>query len=99
MIQAIHHLQVTVPKADEARAREFYLHHLGLTEIPKDPKACQGGFWTKIERVELHVSLEEGVDRQKTRSHVCFLVEDLEIVKKGFESLGIQSQAGHRLTG
>lgn len=35
MIQGIHHVQITIPKGEEARARAFYCGVLGLRNIDK----------------------------------------------------------------
>lgn len=78
-IQRIHHVQVTVPSEDEAAARAFYCSLLGLVEFDKaDSLKARGGFWVYIGDQELHVSLEDGVDRSATKAHVAYQVTGLE---------------------
>lgn len=77
-IGRIHHIQITVPADQEAAARDFYLHFLGLTEIEK-PRSLQGrgGFWVLLAGQELHVSLEEGINRTATKAHIAYQVDDV----------------------
>jgi len=78
MIIGIDHVQITVPRGQEPAARDFYCNVLGLTEIEKpDALKPRGGFWLKVGDRELHVGTEEGVNRQGTKAHVAFAVDDL----------------------
>lgn len=93
MISRLHHVQITIPSATEAEARAFYIDLLGLLEIPK-PESLQarGGFWLRLAGQEIHVSLEDGVDRHKTKTHLAYEVTDLEFWRlklngEGFEVL------------
>ena len=93
MISRLHHVQITIPSAAEAEARAFYIDLLGLLEIPK-PESLQarGGFWLRLAGQEIHVSLEDGVDRRKTKAHLAYEVTDLEFWRlklngEGFEVL------------
>lgn len=88
-ILRLHHVQVTVPAAEEAAAREFYCGVLGLPECPK-PESLRGrgGFWVWLGDQELHVSLEEGVDRRATKAHVAYQVDDLAAWRQRLEEAG-----------
>ena len=78
MISNIHHVQITVAAADEAAARNFYCGVLGLRETAKpDSLQGRGGFWVEVEEQQLHVGIEEGVERVRTKAHVAYQVEDL----------------------
>jgi catechol 2,3-dioxygenase-like lactoylglutathione lyase family enzyme len=78
MITGIDHVQITVPRGQEPAAREFYCGLLGLTEIEKpDALKPRGGFWLKVGDRELHVGVEDGVNRQATKAHVAFAVHQL----------------------
>ena len=45
-ILSIHHVQLAMPANQEDSARAFYVHILGLTEIPKPAElAKRGGAW------------------------------------------------------
>lgn len=77
-LRAIHHVQVSIPIGAEAAAREFYCGVLGLNEIPK-PEALEGrgGFWLELGDMQIHFGAEDGVDRNKTKGHVAYEVDDL----------------------
>ncbi|MGF7086602.1 hypothetical protein JOD24_000431 [Kroppenstedtia sanguinis] len=50
-----------------------------LTEIPKpDSLNGRGGFWLRLGDVEIHVGTEDGMDRNRTKAHLAYQVEDLE---------------------
>ena len=77
-IVRLNHLMVTIPKGAEVQAREFYCGLLGLKEIPKpDSLAGRGGFWLEIGDQQIHIGVEDGVDRMATRAHVAYQVSDL----------------------
>lgn len=90
-IGRIHHIQITVPASEEAAARDFYLGFLGLTEIEK-PRSLQGrgGFWVLLAGQELHVSLEEGVNRHATKAHVAYEVDDLAAWREKLTAAGLK---------
>ena len=79
MIVKVHHAQITIPKDAEDKAREFYCDFLGLKEIAK-PKALQirGGFWLELNGFQIHVGVEDGIEREKSKAHLAYLVQDLE---------------------
>jgi catechol 2,3-dioxygenase-like lactoylglutathione lyase family enzyme len=88
-IQRLHHVQVTVPSEAEDEARAFYCGVLGLTEFPKpDSLKARGGFWVRLGDQELHVSLEDGVDRPRTKAHVAYQVDDLAQWRINLEAAG-----------
>lgn len=74
-----HHVNVTVPRALEQAAKDFYGSRLGLEEVPK-PEASRGrgGAWYQLGSVQLHLSLEDGPDQGSSTRHMCFVVEDVE---------------------
>lgn len=78
MILGLHHAQITVPATAVAEARAFYCGLLGLPEIPK-PEALQanGGFWLQVGAHEVHVGIEDGVARSRTKAHLAYEVDDL----------------------
>ncbi len=93
MISRLHHVQITIPSDGEAIARAFYLDLLGLIEIPKpDSLKARGGFWLLLAWQEIHVSLEDGVNRLDTKAHLAYEVTDLgfwrsRLLLAGFELL------------
>ena len=94
-IEGVHHAQVTVPSGRERDAREFYCGILGLTEIEK-PEALKprGGFWLQVEGFQVHIGIEDGIDRSSSRSHLAYLVVDLESWRTKLQNLHIPIQDG-----
>lgn len=78
MITRLHHAQITIPKGAEADARRFYCDVMGLTEIEKpDSLKANGGFWLQVGSQEVHVGVESGVDRNATKAHLAYEVDDV----------------------
>jgi catechol 2,3-dioxygenase-like lactoylglutathione lyase family enzyme len=89
VIERLHHVQITVPPNLESEARAFYCGVLGLREIPKpDALKSRGGFWLELAGQEIHVSLEDGVDRSATKAHLAYQVSDLEAWRTRLERAG-----------
>jgi len=100
MILGIHHVQLTVPKGAEAEARRFYGGVLGLREIEK-PESLQGrgGIWLQVGDRQVHIGVEDNVDRRATKAHVAYEVRDLNGWKAKFASAGIQTIEGVPIPG
>ncbi|HTI13818.1 MAG TPA: VOC family protein [Dictyobacter sp.] len=78
-IVKLHHVQITIPQGAEEQGRYFYCHVLGLQEIEKpDSLKARGGFWLQIGDRQIHIGTENGVERQATRAHIAYEVDDLE---------------------
>jgi catechol 2,3-dioxygenase-like lactoylglutathione lyase family enzyme len=94
------HVQITVPKDQETAARTFYCEILGLSELPK-PEILRknGGFWLGAGGAEVHVGLEDGVNRRATKSHLAFRVTDLDSIKNRLQHAGIEVQTPTILPG
>ncbi|MNJ34362.1 Glyoxalase-like domain protein [compost metagenome] len=92
MIKGFHHAQITIPKGMEEEARKFYCGVLLLKEIPK-PESLQGrgGFWLQVGNQELHVGTEDDVNRDSTKAHLAYEVEDLKIIWQQLEDNGIRT--------
>jgi len=90
-ILGVQHAQITIPKAAEPQAREFYCEFLGLNEIPK-PESLQtrGGFWLEVGEFQIHVGTEDGFDRTKTKAHIAYEVESLKDWRERLESSGVK---------
>jgi catechol 2,3-dioxygenase-like lactoylglutathione lyase family enzyme len=100
MILAVRHAQIMVPRDAEAAAREFYCDVLGLKEIPKpEPLRARGGFWLELGDFQIHVGLEDGVDRSRTRAHLAYEVEDLEQERSKLTRKNIAIQPGESIPG
>jgi catechol 2,3-dioxygenase-like lactoylglutathione lyase family enzyme len=88
-ILGIDHVQIAVPKAQEAQCLDFYRSVLGLREVEKpEHLKARGGAWFQIGPTQMHV----GIDPEpspKSKRHICFLVGDLaaarsEVAAKGW---------------
>jgi putative intracellular protease/amidase/catechol 2,3-dioxygenase-like lactoylglutathione lyase family enzyme len=91
MIRGIHHVQLTVPGGAEAEARRFYCRALGLPEIQKPADlAGRGGLWLQVGDRQVHIGVEDGVNRSATKAHVAYEVCDLEEWKRKVTALGIE---------
>jgi catechol 2,3-dioxygenase-like lactoylglutathione lyase family enzyme len=77
MITGVNHVQVNVPSDGLERAREFYIGFLGMREIPRPTTFATAGIWLHAGGFEMHLGLEDGVERHKTRAHVAYEVTDL----------------------
>lgn len=95
MLLSIHHAQITIPKGEETKAREFYCEFLGLTEIEKpESLKCRGGFWLELGNFQIHIGAEDDFDRTRTKAHLAYQVEDLEFWRDELEKRGIETIEG-----
>jgi catechol 2,3-dioxygenase-like lactoylglutathione lyase family enzyme len=86
----LHHVQITLPRGMEEQGREFYCGLLGLAEIEK-PAALQerGGFWLQVGDRQVHVGTEDGVQREATKAHIAYEVDDIQAWRIRLEEYGI----------
>ncbi len=100
MILSLHHAQITIPPRAEAQAREFYCDFLGLPEIEKpDSLKPRGGFWLQVGSQSVHVGVEAGVDRTKTKAHLAYAVSDLELWHTRLVQRNIKAESGIPIPG
>ncbi|MCK0111475.1 VOC family protein [Ornithinimicrobium sp. F0845] len=77
----LHHVQISMPRGQEAGARAFYGDALGLTEVPKPPDlAGRGGCWFRayegdLVTVEIHVGVEDPFVPAR-KAHPAVVVDD-----------------------
>jgi catechol 2,3-dioxygenase-like lactoylglutathione lyase family enzyme len=72
-------------------ARQFYCGVLGLTEMEKpEPLKGRGGFWLAVGDRQVHVGVEEGVDRPATKAHVAYRVADVASWRARLEAAGVE---------
>ncbi|HVF46576.1 MAG TPA: VOC family protein, partial [Pyrinomonadaceae bacterium] len=64
-------------------------------EIDK-PASLAGrrGFWLAVGEFQIHFGAEDGVDRTLTRSHIAYLVTDLDRWKEKLEQNGLSVKDG-----
>jgi catechol 2,3-dioxygenase-like lactoylglutathione lyase family enzyme len=84
----MHHVQLAMPRGEEAAARAFFAGVLGLAEIEKPPAlAARGGAWFRAGGVELHLGVED--DFQPARkAHPGMLVTDLDDIAARLRQAG-----------
>ncbi|MEO8601875.1 MAG: VOC family protein [bacterium] len=88
-VKRLDHVNLTVPRAAEAAARDFYGVLLGLSEIEKpEASRSRGGAWFDAGSVQLHISLEDGVENA-SRRHVCLIVADLAAAQAVLVAAGV----------
>ncbi len=85
----VNHVQVNVTLAELPSAREFYLNFLGMREIPRPQVFKSDGFWFHAGDREMHIGVEENVDRRATRAHVAYEVDDVAAWRKQVEAAGL----------
>ena len=101
---ALDHLQLAMPRGEEAAARVFYGRVLGLAEIPKpEPLAARGGLWFQCGPQQLHLGVEDDF-RPAKKAHPAFVVDDLEALAKELRTEGypvvldsVQIEGGRRI--
>ncbi len=100
MITGLHHAQITIPIGAEVAGKSFYCGTLGLAEITK-PEGLQGrgGFWLRVGDREVHVGVEDHVDRALTKAHLAYAVTDLAPWRAKLLGLGIDILEGVPIPG
>jgi catechol 2,3-dioxygenase-like lactoylglutathione lyase family enzyme len=100
MILRVDHTEITVPRGAEEQAREFYCGFLGLQEIPKpEPLRPRGGFWLEAGGTQVHIGVEDGIDRTHSKAHVAYRVDDLEALRLRLQAAGIEVKDGIPIPG
>jgi catechol 2,3-dioxygenase-like lactoylglutathione lyase family enzyme len=90
-ILGLDHVQITVPRDCERAARDFYCGLLGLSELTKPlPLQPRGGFWLAVGDRQVHIGIEDGVDRRATKAHVAYAVNDLDRWRERLAIAGIR---------
>jgi catechol 2,3-dioxygenase-like lactoylglutathione lyase family enzyme len=92
MNASLHHINVTVPRSLEDRAKHFYGVVMGLQEVPKpETSRGRGGAWYQLGAVQLHLSVEESLGENcLSARHICYTVSDLADAEKRFRDSGVE---------
>lgn len=98
MIEAIHHVQITVPSDKLGEARAFYEETLGLQPAPRPANMGRDGLWFRVFDRDLHIGIEDGIDR-KTRAHVAFKVDNVAAHAELLASAGLAVQHPVKMEG
>jgi catechol 2,3-dioxygenase-like lactoylglutathione lyase family enzyme len=88
-IIGIEHVQLTMPRGEEDRARKFYSGILGIPEVPKPAElAMRGGVWFENKYLKIHLGVEAEF-RPACKAHPALLVEDLHALMVLLRERGI----------
>ncbi len=88
MILGVDHVQLAMPPGGEARARDFYVALLGMTEIDKPAAlASRGGCWFASGDATLHLGIANDF-RPAMKAHPGLLVDDLATLQGALEAAG-----------
>lgn len=97
-ILGIAHVQLAMPKGQEAAARSFYGELLGLEELPKpETLAGRGGAWFRCGQQELHLGVEDDV--AASRRHPALLSDDLDGLRRRLEGAAVPTQDDRPIPG
>lgn len=87
----LNHVNVTVPAAAEADAKLFYRKVLGLRQVPKpEGSRTTVGAWYQLGALQLHLSVEDGLENQASSRHVCYVVADISAAEHHFRTAGVE---------
>jgi catechol 2,3-dioxygenase-like lactoylglutathione lyase family enzyme len=91
MIVAYNHTQITVPSGSAEKVRAFYGQFLGLTEMPVPPALQRRGLiWFKVGDRQLHVGVEDGVNRMATGAHLAYDVDNILELRQKLAAAGFE---------
>jgi catechol 2,3-dioxygenase-like lactoylglutathione lyase family enzyme len=83
------HVQLAMPRGEEARAEAFYCGVLGFEMLPKPSHlAARGGCWFRSGSVQVHLGVESDFTPAR-KAHPGFLVRSLAVLQQQFETAGI----------
>jgi catechol 2,3-dioxygenase-like lactoylglutathione lyase family enzyme len=88
-VKGIDHIQIVVPRAQEAACLAFYRTVFAFPEHPKpDELRARGGAWFQVGALQMHIGVDEDASPRSKR-HICFLVDDLAAAKAEIAFCGI----------
>lgn len=89
------HLNITIPKGSEDRARAFYQGCLGLTEILKpEPLRARGGVWFEASGIDIHLSVEEPRQPPDTQRHFGLQCAEIDALRAKLTGAGVEIDEG-----
>jgi catechol 2,3-dioxygenase-like lactoylglutathione lyase family enzyme len=89
-ITGLDHILLAMPPGGEEQARAFYGGLLGMEEVLKPASLAQrGGCWFSAAGVTLHLGVEKEFMPAR-KAHPCLRVNDLEALRSGLETAGVQ---------
>ena len=98
-IISLEHVQLAMPRGEEAQAENFYENLLGLPRIPKPENlAKRGGAWFQKGNIKIHLGVEDGFSPAR-KAHPAFLVSDLKSLIKKLNDAGFATKDDEPLEG
>lgn len=102
----LHHVQISMPRGQEAEARRFYGEALGLQEVPKPPSLVgRGGCWFRAYDgdavvAEIHLGVDDPFlpARKAHPGLICDSLRELEAAAERIESGGYELSWAERDT-
>ena len=89
-VVGLDHVQLSMPRGEEARAERFYSGVLGFAMLPKPPHlAARGGCWFQSGSVRVHLGVENGFAPAR-KAHPAFVVSSLAELQQQLETAGIE---------
>jgi len=96
---AIDHVQLAMPKGEEAAARRFYCEVLGMIEVPKPPILAQrGGCWFESGNVQIHLGVE-GDFRPAKKAHPALRCKNFTELIAKLQKAGVETVADESIPG
>jgi catechol 2,3-dioxygenase-like lactoylglutathione lyase family enzyme len=91
MIVGYNHTQMSVPSGNAEKVRDFYGRFLGMSEMPVPP-ALQGRglIWFEVGNLQLHIAVEDGVNRLATGAHLAYEVDNLAELRRKLVDAGAE---------
>jgi catechol 2,3-dioxygenase-like lactoylglutathione lyase family enzyme len=100
-ILGIHHAQITVPETSIPAAKQFYCGVLGLPQVERPHEFGDAPvFWVRVGNRNLHINVDEIIDRSLSRAHLAYEVADIRAWESYLTKHGIAVEhptpfAGH----
>ena len=99
LVTTLHHVQLAMPRGEEAAARAFYGGVLGLPEVAKPANlVARGGCWFRLGDRELHMGIEDDFHAAR-KAHPAFQIAGLEQLRAHLTASGITVREDEPLPG
>ena len=88
-VYGLHHVQLAMPRGEEAAATAFYEGLLGIRQATKPTHlAARGGCWFESDRLKIHLGVEEPF-RPARKAHPALLVDDVAALRSRLTDHGV----------
>jgi len=88
MITLLDHVQLTMPRGGEDKARAYFGGLLGMQEEPKpEPYNRRGGCWFRAGAASIHLGVEDDFQPWK-KAHIALCIADLDTLVARLEASG-----------